>query len=113
MTQESVIQNTPVPPPTVTLDPAPALRDNPDRDRYELWSGDELVGLAGYELTSEDTMTLLHVVVTEKFGQSGFARLLLSLMFDDLDARGIKAVPVCTYAQQFIERFPQYRRSVA
>lgn len=108
MTQEN-----PVPPPTVTLDPAPALRDNPDRDRYELWSGDELVGLAGYDRTDNGDLTVLHVVVTEKFGRAGFARLLLVELFDDVDTRGIKVIPVCTYARNFVERFPQYRRYVA
>lgn len=103
----------PVPPPTVSLDPVPTLRDNPDRDRYELWSGDELVGLEGYERADNGDLTLLHTVVTEKFGRAGFARLLLSEMFDDVEARGVKVIPVCTYAQQFVARFPQYQRFVA
>lgn len=107
MTQEN-----PVPPPTVVLNPTPALRDNPDRDRYELWSGDELVGLAGYERTGDGNLTLLHVVVTEKFGRAGFARVLLSELFDDVAARGIGVVPVCTYAQNFVERFPQYQKYI-
>lgn len=106
-------QATPVPPPTITLDPSPTLRDNPDRDRYELWSGDELVGVEGYERTDDGNLVLLHTVVTEKFGRAGFARLLLSGVFDDVAARDIKVIPVCTYAQQFIERFPQYQPLVA
>ncbi|MFZ2510362.1 MAG: GNAT family N-acetyltransferase [Gordonia sp. (in: high G+C Gram-positive bacteria)] len=103
----------PVPPPSVSLDPTPALRDNPDRDRYELWSGDDLIGVEGYERAENGDLTLLHTVVTEKFGRAGFARLLLSEMFADIDARGVKVRAVCTYAQQFVERFPQYQRFVA
>lgn len=105
-------QEIPVPPPTVTLDPVPTLRDNPDRDRYELWSGDELVGVEGYERAADGTLTLLHTVVTEKFGRAGFARLLVSEVLDDIADRGGRIVPVCTYVQHFIERFPQYRSLV-
>ncbi|MFC0315201.1 GNAT family N-acetyltransferase [Gordonia phosphorivorans] len=101
-----------VPPPTVTLDPTPTLRDNPDRDRYELWSGEELVGVEGYERTDDGDLILLHTVVTEKFGRAGFARLLVSQVLDDVAARGIKITPVCTYVQKFLERYPQYRANV-
>ncbi|WP_026917699.1 GNAT family N-acetyltransferase [Gordonia shandongensis] len=99
----------PVPPPTVTLSPAPLLRHFPDRDRYELWSGNELIGVAGYERRADGTIVLLHTVVTEKYGRAGFARLLVMSMLDDLDAAGTPFVPVCTYVQKFLERFPQYR----
>lgn len=103
----------PVPPPTVTLDPAPTLRNNPDRDRYELWSGDELVGVEGYERAENGDLTLLHTVVTEKFGRAGFARVLVSAVLDDAQTRGITVTPVCTYVQNFVERFPQYRAVLA
>ncbi|GAA4741068.1 N-acetyltransferase [Gordonia alkaliphila] len=102
----------PVPPPTVTLDPTPVLSDNPDRDRYELWSGDELVGVEGYEHTDDGGLILLHTVVTEKFGRAGFARLLVSQVLDDVAARDVKITPVCTYVQKFLERYPQYQATV-
>lgn len=98
----------PVPGPTVTLDPAPTLVDNRDRDRYELWSGSELVGVVAYEQAPDGSVVLLHTVVTEKFGRAGLARLLVSQVLDDLEARGQQAVAVCTYVQQFVRRFPQY-----
>ncbi|MEZ5211321.1 MULTISPECIES: GNAT family N-acetyltransferase [unclassified Gordonia (in: high G+C Gram-positive bacteria)] len=103
----------PVPPPTVTLEPTPRLRDNPDRDRYELWSGDELVGVEGYERDADGHLVLLHTVVTEKFGHAGFARLLVHEVLDDAAARGVTVRPVCTYVQKFVERFPQYRSVIA
>ncbi|MFM9376300.1 GNAT family N-acetyltransferase [Gordonia sp. VNK21] len=98
-----------VPPPTVVLDPPPELRANPDRDRYELWSGDELVGVEGYERTADGNLILLHTVVTEKFGRAGFARLLVASVLDDVAAQGRTITPVCTYVQRFLERFPQYQ----
>ncbi|ALG84567.1 GNAT family N-acetyltransferase [Gordonia phthalatica] len=103
----------PVPPPTVTLSPAPDLRHFPDRDRYELWSGDELIGVEGYEHRPDGSVVLLHTVVTEKYGRAGFARLLVSSVLDELHDAGIEFVPVCTYVQKFLDRFPQYRAGVA
>ncbi|MEJ9079208.1 GNAT family N-acetyltransferase [Gordonia malaquae] len=105
-------QPTPVPPPTVELDPSPLLRHNPDRDRYEMWSGDELIGLAGYEMTAGGDIVILHTVVTEKFGRAGFARLLTVQLLDALEAEGRQVVPVCTYVQKFVERFPQYQHMI-
>lgn len=102
----------PVPPPTVELPSAPELRHFPDRDRYELWSGDELIGVEGYEQRDDGTLVLLHTVVTEKYGRAGFARLLVASVLDQLAAEGTKVVPVCTYVQKFLERFPQYRAAV-
>ncbi|MGB3304533.1 GNAT family N-acetyltransferase [Gordonia sp. (in: high G+C Gram-positive bacteria)] len=103
----------PVPPPTVTLSPVPELRHFPDRDRYELWSGEELVGVEGYERRGDGSLILLHTVVTENYGRAGLARLLTSKVLDELDASGTPIVPVCTYVQGFLTRFPQYQRLVA
>lgn len=103
----------PVPPPTVVLPSTPELRHFPDRDRYELWSGDELIGVEGYERRDDGTLVLLHTVVTEKYGRAGFARLLVASVLDELAADGDKIIPVCTYVQKFLERFPQYQSLVA
>lgn len=103
----------PVPPPTITLDPPPELRDNPDRDRYELWSGDEMIGLEGYRREDNGDLVLLHTVVTEKYGRSGFARLLVASVLDDVAGRGGRVIPVCTYVESFLSRFPQYRGLLA
>ncbi|WP_132993606.1 GNAT family N-acetyltransferase [Gordonia zhaorongruii] len=106
-------QRTPVPPPTVQLEHEPELRHNPDRDRYELWSGEELIGVAGYETNDSGDLILLHTVVTERFARAGFARLLVATLLDTIESEGRHVVPVCTYTQSFIERFPQYRDVVA
>lgn len=106
-------QVVPVPPPTLELSQALRLFDNPVRDRYELWAGDELIGVEGYELTGGGDVILLHTVIMEKFGKHGFARGLVSRVLDDCEVRGRKVLPVCTYVRDFIERFPQYQQVVA
>jgi predicted GNAT family acetyltransferase len=103
----------PVPPPTLELAEPMRLFDNPVRDRYELWSGSELVGVEGYELTEHGELILLHTVIMEKFGRQGFARSLVSGVLDDCAARGRKVLPVCTYVRDFLIRFPDYQSAVA
>ncbi|KXO98789.1 GNAT family N-acetyltransferase [Tsukamurella pseudospumae] len=98
-----------VPPPTMELSESLRLFDNPVRDRYELWSGDELIGVEGYEVTDHGDVILLHTVVMEKFGKQGFARALVSGVLDDLRSRNRHAIPVCTYVRSFVTRFPQYQ----
>ncbi|ADG80312.1 N-acetyltransferase domain-containing protein OS=Tsukamurella paurometabola (strain ATCC 8368 / DSM / CCUG 35730 / CIP 100753 / JCM 10117 / KCTC 9821 /NBRC 16120 / NCIMB 702349 / NCTC 13040) OX=521096 GN=Tpau_3734 PE=4 SV=1 [Tsukamurella paurometabola] len=97
-----------VPPPTLELGEL-RLYDNPVRDRYELWSRDELIGVVGYELTDHGDVILLHTVVMEKFGKQGFARAIVSGVLDDARSRERQVIPVCTYVRGFLTRFPQYQ----
>lgn len=106
-------QNVEVPPPTMELKDSLRLFDNPVRDRYELWSGDELIGVEGYEVTDHGDVILLHTVVMEKFGKQGFARALVSGVLDDARSRNRRVIPVCTYVRSFITRFPQYQDVIA
>ena len=103
----------PVPPPTLALDPEPALRDNPGSERYELWSGDELIGLEGYRHRDDGPLVLLHTIATDAYERKGFARLLVRSVLDEVAAQGLTIVPVCTYVRSFLERFPQYQVLVA
>ena len=98
-----------VPPPTMALAGPVRLFDNPVRDRYELWSGEELIGVEGYELTDRGEVILLHTVVMERFGHKGFARALVAGVLDDARSRERQVIPVCTYVRSFLARFPQYQ----
>ncbi|MDF0529484.1 GNAT family N-acetyltransferase [Tsukamurella sp. 8F] len=108
-----MVQSVEVPPPTLELDEPLRLFDNPVRDRFEVWSGDELIGVEGYEITDHGDVILLHTVVMEKFGQQGFGRALVQGVLDDAAARGRRIIPVCTYVRRFISRYPQYQELVA
>ncbi|GAB3130014.1 GNAT family N-acetyltransferase [Tsukamurella serpentis] len=98
-----------VPPPAPDLGEPLRLFDNPVRDRYEIWSGEELIGVEGYEVTDHGDVILLHTVVMEKFGKQGFARALVAGVLDDLRSRNRRVIPVCTYVRSFLARFPQYQ----
>lgn len=91
-----------------------ALVNNTDRSRFELWDGDTMLGLVGYEV-SPATMSrpsvyrLLHTVVEEEFGRQGVARLMVTMVMTRLRLDGLLFEPVCTYVQRYLGRFPEYR----
>lgn len=86
---------------------------NTDRDRYELWSGAEFIGLEGYELADDGIVVLQHTVIEEKYGRQGYARAMVTLILDDIREHGQKIRPLCTYVQSYLERFPEYNDLVA
>ena len=88
------------------------LVDNTDRDRFELWDGQTILGMVAYQRDGE-VDTLLHTVVEEDYGHQGVARLLVSLVMTRLRLDDRRFVPVCTYITRFLGRFPQYKDLVA
>lgn len=99
----------PVPEPIIELPDGLELVENTDRDRFELWTGGTFLGLEGYEIAADGTYVLLHTVIEEEFGRKGIARALVARVLDLLRERGIKVRAVCTYVQDFVERFPDYK----
>ncbi|WP_210439376.1 GNAT family N-acetyltransferase [Nocardioides xinjiangensis] len=86
--------------------------DNPEKHRYELRSGDELVGLLAYRLEG-DVIDLAHTEVPEAFSGEGHAATLASSALDDARARGLRVVPSCTYVASYVEKHPEYADLVA
>ncbi|WP_349828861.1 GNAT family N-acetyltransferase [Brevibacterium litoralis] len=106
-----------------TTGPAPQLVDmpvemvrNPEHDRFELWLTEPdrtFVGFVGYSVTEDGTVDLLHTVIGEQYGRQGYARTLVTLVLDSLEESGKRIRPTCSYVQDYLERFPQYRPLVA
>ncbi len=81
--------------------------DAPDRSRYELRAGDELVGLIDYRLAG-DVITLVHTEVPEAFGGQGYAARLARGALDDARSRGLRVVPSCPYVAAYVDKHPDY-----
>ncbi len=86
--------------------------DNPDQHRYELRSGDELVGLIDYRLHG-DVITLVHTEVPPAFSGQGLASTLARSALDDARSRGLGVVPSCSYVAEYVEKHPEYADLVA
>lgn len=88
------------------------LRDNPARSRFELWSGDELVGLADYH-SRDDVVAIPHTEIDPKHGGLGYGSTMVRAVLDELRAKHQRVIPQCSFVAAFIERNPEYRDLVA
>ena len=86
--------------------------DAPDHHRYELRSGDELVGFIAYRLHG-DVIRLIHTEVLPAFNGQGHAATLARSALDDARSRGLTVRPDCPYVASYIEKHPEYADLVA
>jgi predicted GNAT family acetyltransferase len=83
------------------------VRDVPDADRYEVRDGDRVLGLAAYERRGEQVV-FTHTEVDPRQEGGGVGSTLARGALDDVRARGLRAVPRCSFIRGWIERHPEY-----
>ena len=83
------------------------VRDFPDADRYEVRDGDRVLGLAAYERRGEQVV-FTHTEVDPHQEGGGVGSTLARGALDDVRARGLRAVPHCSFIRGWIERHPEY-----
>ena len=81
--------------------------DAPERSRYELTSGEEVIGFIDYRLHG-DVITMVHTEVDEAHSGQGHAGTLARSALDDARSRGLTVVPSCPYVASYIEKHPEY-----
>ena len=84
------------------------VTDNPGEDRYELFLGDELVGIIQY-YTEPGTVALTHTEIVEAYEGQGLASRIVSWALQDIRSRGLKLLPLCPYVQAYLGRHPEER----
>ena len=90
------------------------IRNNPEKDRYEAWLGDELAGFAEYELRPDETITFVHTVVEDKYEGEGVGSTLAREALDDVHRDGeLDVVVKCPFIREWIERHPDYEHLLA
>ncbi len=103
--------------PQPQLSPTPVrVVKNIDRERYELFTDEtpgEFIGFLAYQVIDDHTLELQHTIISEGFSRRGFARTLVTRVFDLIRADESTLVPTCSYVQDYLERFPQYGDLVA
>ncbi|GAA1464612.1 N-acetyltransferase [Nocardiopsis exhalans] len=82
--------------------------DVPERSRYEVSADGTVVGFSAYHLIAEGVLALPHVEVESSFEGRGVASELMRQSLDQIRERGLKVVPICPFAQAFLERNPDY-----
>ncbi|WP_065492092.1 GNAT family N-acetyltransferase [Rhodococcus opacus] len=91
--------------------------DNPAHERFDLWLGDELVGILGYRDEDDipgftakpgEVVAFMHTVVKEEFGGRGLAAILVGEALSSARRRGWKVRPICTYVQRYLALHPEH-----
>ena len=81
------------------------VRDNPDRQRYELVINDEIVSIADYRVNG-DSVVVPHVETNPAHRGQGNADRLMDGMLDDLRATERTIMPLCPFAADYIDQHP-------
>lgn len=84
------------------------VEDATERSRYEVSVDGKAVGFSAYHLIEDGVLALPHVEVDRAFEGQGVASALMRESLDDVRRRGLKIVPICPFAQAFLERNPEY-----
>ena len=80
--------------------------DNPGKNRYEAFVGDELAGFVTYR-TRSGVVVLVHTEVDPAFEGHGVGGRLASFALEDLRARGLKVKPLCPFIVRYLEHHPE------
>jgi len=89
------------------------VRHAADQRRYELWDGDELVGVADYRPGADGTLVFPHTEIAPDRRGRGLGDVLVRGALDDVRARGEVIVPACWFVADFVDANPEYRDLVA
>lgn len=82
-----------------------AVVDRPDRQRFELQLGGEVVGFASSSIR-DDVVTITHVETELRHRGNGFAGRLMDGIVDDLRRSGRTIRPLCPYAAAYLRDRP-------
>ena len=85
-----------------------AVRHDPDRRRYEIVSGADVVGHIDYRQDG-DTLAFVHTEVEPALRGGRIGTQLVAEALDDVRARGLRVRPVCSFVHAYIARHPQQR----
>jgi len=84
-----------------------SVEDVPERSRYELREGEELLGWVDY-LPAGRSVIVAHTEVLAGGEGRGLGSQLVSAVLEDLRGRGVTVIPTCPFAAAFISRHPEY-----
>lgn len=82
------------------------VRDNPEKNRYELVIDDAVAGEIVYR-KGPGALVLLHTEISEALEGQGLGAQLVAGALDDIRARGLKIVPLCPFVAAYLRRHPE------
>ena len=83
-----------------------AVRDNPDRHRFEL-DADGHVAVSNYTRAG-NVITIQHTEVPKELGGRGIGSALARGVLEFARAQGLKVVPRCPFVKSYIDKHPEF-----
>ncbi len=84
------------------------LVNNESKQQYEL-TVEGLLSFIDYEIKG-NTIYLTHTEVPEELEGKGVAAEMVQKALNDIEERGLKLVPYCSYVGTFLKRHPEWNR---
>ena len=79
------------------------VRDNPTKNRFEVYVDDDLAGFSEYRL-NPGRVTFTHTEIDDAFSGRGLARKLVVTELEEARRRGLAVLPICPYVRDVIAR---------
>ncbi|AUH67824.1 MULTISPECIES: GNAT family N-acetyltransferase [Gordonia] len=82
---------------------------NPERERFELRVGGDLVGVLGYRIDDGpdgEVVTILHTVLYDEYSGHGLATRLTGGAMQYMRDNQLKVRPLCTFTKHFLDAHP-------
>ncbi|MEV0434330.1 MULTISPECIES: GNAT family N-acetyltransferase [unclassified Nocardia] len=80
---------------------------NQDKNRYDIFYGDELAGFAEYIERGNDT-DFVHTEIDDAFGGKGLGSKLARYAVEDVIARGRTITPHCPFIRGWLDKHPEF-----
>ena len=84
----------------------PTVRDNPDRNQFEIDLGDGEFAYAKYNLLP-GAIRFYHTVVPESHGGQGLGTMLIKAGLAAARDRGLKVIPTCPFFRAYLKKHPE------
>lgn len=84
------------------------LINNESQQQYE-FTVDGLLSFINYEI-KDNLIYLTHTEVPEELEGKGIAADMVEKVFLDIEKRGLKLVPYCSYVGIYLKRHPEWNR---
>lgn len=81
------------------------VRDNPERNQFEIDLGDGHFAYAKYNLLP-GAIRFYHTVVPESHGGQGLGTALIRAGLSAARERGLKVIPVCPFFADYLRKHP-------
>lgn len=85
--------------------PPAAVRDNPERHRFEIDLGDGSFAFADYNLLTGKIM-FTHTEVPQEHEGKGLGTALIRAGLEAARTRGLKVIPICPFFAAYIQKHP-------